>query len=74
MPDLRSTLDGFKRKSSSHPILARLWTVALIDRANRLQRDIQIANSVLDKMESSPDMDIEQLRAICLLYGYGNTA
>ena len=74
MPDLRSTLDRLQRKLSTHPILAQLWTAALIEKANLLQQNIRIANSVLDEMESIPDISIEQLRAICLLYGSENTA
>ena len=74
MRDLKSTIEEFEKKATTHPILARLWRTALLEKAMRLQHDVQIANDVLRELETAPDINLEQLRALCLLYGSGNTA
>jgi len=74
MRDLKSTIEEFEKKAATHPILAKLWTTALLERAMALQRDIRIANDVLRDLEQSPDINMDQLRALCLMYGCGNTA
>jgi hypothetical protein len=69
MNDAHNVIAELQARTSSHPNLASIWLFAIENSLRRIEAEIANARVALEGMRFNQDVELEQLVALCSVFG-----